>query len=77
VTSTEVKKEEKTLNPLYMIYNVVDDLCKLRITLPFTKVVKIPQEREKILKLLDGPSWRIETIIANPKQIQHTSMVKV
>jgi hypothetical protein len=60
-----------------MIYNVVDDLRKLRITMPLTKVVKIIQQREKILKLLDEPTGRIEAFIANPKQSQNTEVVKL
>jgi hypothetical protein len=48
------------LNPLQMMYNVVDDLRKLRITLPFTEVVKIPQQRENILKLLDEPAKELK-----------------
>jgi hypothetical protein len=60
-----------------MIYNVVDDLSKLRITLPFTEVVKIPQQRENILKLLDEPAKRIEAVIANLKQSQNTSTMKL
>jgi len=36
-----------------MTYNVIDDLTKLRITLPFMEVVKIPQQRENILKIID------------------------
>jgi hypothetical protein len=60
-----------------MIYNVVDDLSKLRITLPFTEVVKIPQQRENILKLLDEPARRIEAVVANPKQSQNTSVIKL
>jgi hypothetical protein len=38
-----------------MTYNFVEDLSKLRITLPFMEVVKIPQQRHNILKLLDDP----------------------
>jgi hypothetical protein len=43
IDSTEVRKQKTTLNPLKMIYNVVEYLSKLRITLPFIEVVKIPQ----------------------------------
>jgi hypothetical protein len=35
-----------------MAYNVVDDLTKLQITLPFLEVVKIPQQKENLLKVL-------------------------
>ena len=55
-----------------MNYNVIDDLSKLRITLPFTEVVKIPQQRENILKLLDEPNEIIEVVSVNPKQSQNT-----
>jgi hypothetical protein len=49
------KMKHMTSNSTQMKYNVVEDLSKLRITLPFTEVVKIPQQRENILKLLDDP----------------------
>jgi hypothetical protein len=38
------KKKHLTSNSNKMTYNVVEDLSKLRINLPFTEVVKIPQE---------------------------------
>jgi hypothetical protein len=47
------KKQHLMSNSTQMTYNVVEDLSKLRITLPFTEVVKIPQQRENILRLLD------------------------
>jgi hypothetical protein len=34
-----------------MTYNVINDLAKLIITLPFMEVVKIPQQRENILNI--------------------------
>jgi hypothetical protein len=43
-----------------MTYNVIDDLAKLKITLPFMEVVKIPQQRENMFKILDDSSPRIE-----------------
>jgi hypothetical protein len=46
-----------------MTYNVIEDLIKLRITLPFTEVVKIPHQRENILKLLDDPYERAEVVL--------------
>jgi hypothetical protein len=60
-----------------MTYNVIEELIKLRITLPFTKVVKIPQERENFLKLLDGPSERVEVVVTSPKQSQNQSTAKL
>jgi hypothetical protein len=36
-----------------MKYNMVDELTKLQITLPFIEVVKIPKKRENILNILD------------------------
>jgi len=45
-----------------MTYNVIDDLTKLGITLPFMEVVKFPQQRENILNILDEPSHRIEVV---------------
>jgi hypothetical protein len=59
-----------------MTYNVIDDLTKLRITLPFMEVVKIPQQRENILKILDEPSTRIEVVVTNSKLQQNISAVK-
>jgi hypothetical protein len=59
-----------------MTYNVIDDLTKLRITLPFMEVVKIPQQRENILKILDEPSNRIEVVVENPKQHQNISTAR-
>jgi hypothetical protein len=56
-------------NSTHMIYNVVKDLSKLRINLPFTKVVKIPQQRENILRLLDDPSEKAEVVVTSLKQI--------
>ena len=56
IDSVGSKNPHLTSNPTQMKYNVVEDLSKLRITLPFTKVVKIHQQRENILRLLDDPS---------------------
>jgi hypothetical protein len=52
-------------------------LIKLRITLPFTEVVKIPQQRENILRLLDDPSGKMEVVVISLKQIQNKSTVKL
>jgi hypothetical protein len=71
------KKQHMMSNPTQMKYNVVEDLSKLRITLPFTEVVKIPQQRENILRLLDDPSGKMEVVVISPKQIQNTSTVKL
>jgi hypothetical protein len=60
-----------------MMYNVMEDLSKLRITLPFTEVVKIPQQRKNILKLLDDPSKRTEVVVTTPKQNQISSTAKL
>jgi len=49
-------------------YNVVEDLTKLSITFPFTKVVNIPQQRKNILKLLDDSSKIMEVVVTTPKQ---------
>ena len=40
---------------IQITYNFVEDISKLRITLPFTEVPKIPQQRKNILMLLDDP----------------------
>jgi hypothetical protein len=50
------KKKHLMSNSTQMAYNVVEYLSKLRITFPFTKLVKILQQRENILRLLDDPS---------------------
>jgi hypothetical protein len=60
-----------------MKYNVIEDLSKLRITLPFTEVVKIPQQRENILRLLDDPSGKMEVVVTSLKQIQNKSTIKL
>jgi len=41
-----------------MSYNLIDDLAKLIITFPFMEAVKIPQQRENILKILDYSNTR-------------------
>jgi hypothetical protein len=46
-----------------MTYNVVEDLGKLRTTLPFNEVVKIPQQRENILILLNDPSKKKKSLL--------------
>jgi hypothetical protein len=69
------KVNEKKANPTQMKYNVVEDLSKLRITLAFTKVVKIPQQREKNLRLLDDPSGKMEDVDISLKQSQNTSII--
>jgi hypothetical protein len=53
--------------PQQMTYNVIDDLAKLRITFPFMEVVKIPQQRENILKILDDSNTRIEGVVMNSR----------
>jgi hypothetical protein len=40
-------------------------------------VVKIPQQRENILKLLDDPSEREEFVVTSPKQSQNQSTAKL
>jgi hypothetical protein len=66
--SATSKKQHMMSNPTQMKYNVVEDLIKLRITLPFTEVVKIPQKRENFLRLLDDPFENVEVIVTSPKQ---------
>jgi hypothetical protein len=60
-----------------MKYNVVEDLSKIGITLPFTEVVKIPQQRENIMILLDDPSGKTKVVVISPKQSHNTSTVKL
>jgi len=59
-----------------MTCNVIDDLNKLRITFPFMEVVKILQQRENILKILDEASNRIEVVVTNFGQQQNPTSVK-
>jgi hypothetical protein len=59
-----------------MTYNVIDDLTKLRITLPFMQVVKFPQQRENIINILDEPTTRIEAIVTNSKLQKNISAAK-
>ena len=70
--NTGSKKQHMVSNPTQMKYNVEEDLSKLRITLIFTEVVNIPQQRENILRLLDDPSGRMEVVVINPKQRKNT-----
>jgi hypothetical protein len=71
------KKQHLMSNSSQMTYNVVEDLSKLRITLPFTEVVKIPQQRENILRLLDDPSEKEEVVVTSLKQSQNQSTAKL
>jgi hypothetical protein len=60
-----------------MTYNVVDDLTKLRINLAFMEVVKIPQQRENILKILNEPTTKIEVVVTNSKPQQNITPAKL
>jgi hypothetical protein len=71
------KRKHLTSKSTQMTYNVMEDLSKLRITFPFIEVVKIPQERQKKLKLLDDPFEREEVVVTSPKQIQRHSTTKL
>jgi hypothetical protein len=71
------KKKHVTSKSTQMTYNVVEDLSKLRITLPFTEVVKIPQKREFFLRLLDDLSEKEEVVVTSPKQSHNKSTVKL
>jgi hypothetical protein len=71
------KKKYLISNPPQMKYNIVEDLSNMRITLPLMEVVKIPQERENILRLFDDPSRRMEVVVINTKQIQNTPTIKL
>jgi hypothetical protein len=64
-------------NPTQMKYNVAEDLSKIRITIPFTEVVKIPQQRGNILRLLDDPSRKMEVVVISLKQSQNTSTINM
>jgi hypothetical protein len=54
------KRQHLASRSTQMMYNVMEDISKLRINMPFMEVVKIPQQRQNILKLLDNPSKRDE-----------------
>jgi hypothetical protein len=56
-----------------MTYNEIDDLAKLIIILPFMGVVKIPQQMENILKVLDDSNTRIECVFMNSRKQQKIS----
>jgi hypothetical protein len=71
------KRQNLASSSTQMMYNVVEDLSKLRIIFPFTEVVKIPQQRQDILKLLDDPSEIVEVVVTNPKQSQTPSTAKL
>jgi hypothetical protein len=71
------KRQHMTSNSTQMTYNVIEDLCKLRITLPFMEVVNIPQQRENILKLLVDPYEREKFVVTSPKQIPRQSTAKM
>jgi hypothetical protein len=77
ISNTGDKKKHQVSKRPQIKYNVVDDLSKLIITLPFTKVVNIPQQRDNILKLLDETARRIEAVSTSPKQSQNTSIIKL
>jgi hypothetical protein len=56
-----------------MDYNIVDDLTKLNITLPFLEVVEIPQKKENIVKVLNNEhkhDSKVYAIFMND-QLQH------
>jgi hypothetical protein len=59
-----------------MNYNLVDELAKLRITLPFMEVFKIPQQRENLLKILDDTNSRIKATVMNTRQQKNCHISK-
>jgi hypothetical protein len=54
---------------------MVYELSKLIITLPFMEVIKIPRQRENILKILDDTNSRIEAVVMSTRQHQNVSSV--
>jgi hypothetical protein len=68
------KKQHLMPSSAQMTYNVVEDLSKLRITIPFTKVVKIPEQRENIMRLLDDPSEKEEVVLTSLKKIHKNQL---
>ena len=65
-----------TKTPKQMTYNIMDDLSKLKITFPFMEVVKIPQQREKLLKIFDDLDTRMEVAVIKSRQQQNHSSTK-
>jgi len=59
-----------------MTYNIMDDILKLRITFPFMEVIKIPQQRENLLKMLDDADTRMEVAVINSRHQQSYSSAK-
>jgi hypothetical protein len=55
----------QTNTPQPMTYNIIDGISKLIITLPFMEVVKIPQQREYLLRILDDSDTRMEIAVIN------------
>jgi hypothetical protein len=66
----------QTKTPQQMTYNIMDDLSKLKITFPFMEVIKIPQQRENLLKIFDDSDTRMEVAVINSKQQQNYSSAK-
>jgi hypothetical protein len=69
-----VANQTKTLQP--MSYNIIGDISKLRITFPFMEVVKIPQQRENLLMILDDSDTRMEVAVINSRQQQSYASAK-
>jgi hypothetical protein len=74
-TSKQQPIVNQTKTPLQMNYNMVDELPKFIITLPSMEVVKIPQQRENILKKFDDTDLRIEATMITTKQQHNVSSV--
>jgi hypothetical protein len=51
-----------------MTYNVINDLSKVIITFASMEVVKIPQQGENLLRILDNFDTRMEVAVINSKQ---------
>jgi hypothetical protein len=62
------KKQHLMTNSSQMTYNVVEDLRKSSITLPFTEAVKIPKQRGNILRFLDDPYENAKFVFTSLKQ---------
>lgn len=52
--NTQRQITKKTNMMTKMTCNIMIELIKLNITLPFLEVVKIPQQRKNLLKALEG-----------------------
>jgi hypothetical protein len=75
-TSKQQPVVSQTKTPLQINFNMVNEFAKLRISLPFMEVVKIHQQREIILNILDDTNSKIEETQINTRQQKNNSLVR-